>query len=48
MTIKEIFASMDYGPAPESTAEALAWLAKHKAPLWPLHRRQLHRARGAL
>jgi len=30
MTIKEIFASMEYGPAPESNAEALAWLAKHK------------------
>ncbi len=31
MTIKEIFASMDYGAAPESNAEVLAWLAKHKA-----------------
>ncbi|MBK8440269.1 MAG: aldehyde dehydrogenase family protein [Rhodobacter sp.] len=30
MTIKEIFAAMDYGAAPESNAEALAWLAKHK------------------
>lgn len=27
MTIKDIFESMDYGPAPESSAEALAWLA---------------------
>jgi aldehyde dehydrogenase (NAD+) len=26
MTIKEIFDTMDYGPAPESAAEALAWL----------------------
>ncbi len=26
MTIKEIFETMDYGPAPESAAEALAWL----------------------
>ncbi|MBI1417644.1 MAG: aldehyde dehydrogenase family protein [Limimaricola sp.] len=26
MTVKEIFTSMDYGPAPESAAEALAWL----------------------
>ncbi|SDO08653.1 aldehyde dehydrogenase (NAD+) [Lutimaribacter pacificus] len=26
MTVKEIFDSMDYGPAPESAAEALAWL----------------------
>jgi aldehyde dehydrogenase (NAD+) len=26
MTVKEIFNSMDYGPAPESAAEALAWL----------------------
>ncbi len=30
MTIKEIFDAMSYGPAPESNAEALAWLAKHK------------------
>ncbi|HLQ20474.1 MAG TPA: aldehyde dehydrogenase family protein, partial [Tabrizicola sp.] len=29
MTIKEIFDSMAYGPAPESSAEALAWIAKH-------------------
>ncbi|WP_439154147.1 aldehyde dehydrogenase family protein [Yoonia sp.] len=27
MTIKEIFDTMDYGPAPEGSAEALAWLA---------------------
>ncbi len=27
MTIKEIFDTMDYGPAPESSAEALQWLA---------------------
>lgn len=26
MTVKEIFESMDYGPAPESATEALAWL----------------------
>ena len=26
MTVKEIFENMDYGPAPESAAEALAWL----------------------
>ncbi|MCJ8334160.1 MAG: aldehyde dehydrogenase family protein, partial [Epibacterium sp.] len=26
MTIKEIFETMDYGPAPESAADALAWL----------------------
>mgnify|MGYP000371462816 FL=1 len=26
MTIKEIFDTMEYGPAPESAAEALAWL----------------------
>jgi len=30
MTIKEIFDSMAYGPAPESATEALAWIAKHK------------------
>ena len=27
MTIKDIFDTMDYGPAPESSTEALAWLA---------------------
>ncbi len=27
MTVKEIFETMDYGPAPESSAEALQWLA---------------------
>ena len=26
MTVSEIFDTMDYGPAPESAAEALAWL----------------------
>ena len=31
MTVRDIFDSMAYGPAPESNAEALAWLAKHKA-----------------
>ncbi len=29
MTVKEIFETMDYGPAPESSAEALQWLADH-------------------
>jgi aldehyde dehydrogenase (NAD+) len=29
MTVKEIFDSMDYGPAPENTDEALAWIAGH-------------------
>ncbi len=29
MTIKEIFDSMSYGPAPESAAEAQGWLARH-------------------
>jgi len=27
MTVKDIFETMDYGPAPESSAEALGWLA---------------------
>uniref|UniRef100_UPI004048DEB6 aldehyde dehydrogenase family protein n=1 Tax=Yoonia sp. TaxID=2212373 RepID=UPI004048DEB6 len=27
MTVKEIFDTMDYGPAPESSKEALAWIA---------------------
>ena len=26
MTVSEIFDTMEYGPAPESAAEALAWL----------------------
>jgi aldehyde dehydrogenase (NAD+) len=28
-TIKEILQTMDYGPAPESTKEAQAWLDQH-------------------
>ncbi len=30
MNIPEIFESMEYGPAPEGTSEAFAWLAAHK------------------
>jgi aldehyde dehydrogenase (NAD+) len=30
MTIRDIFDSMSYGPAPESNAEVVAWLASHK------------------
>ena len=29
MTIRDIFTTMDYGPAPEAHAEATAWLAAH-------------------
>jgi aldehyde dehydrogenase (NAD+) len=29
MTIRDIFQTMDYGPAPESSAEAQGWLAGH-------------------
>ena len=29
MTVKDIFETMDYGPAPESNKTALAWLALH-------------------
>lgn len=29
MTVRDIFDAMSYGPAPESAAEAQAWLAKH-------------------
>ncbi|MEM8632301.1 MAG: aldehyde dehydrogenase family protein [Pseudomonadota bacterium] len=29
MTVKEIFETMDYGPAPESSKEAMAWLDGH-------------------
>ncbi len=29
MTVKEIFETMDYGPAPESASEALAWIDRH-------------------
>ena len=31
MTVRDIFAAMSYGPAPESSAEALVWIAKHGA-----------------
>jgi aldehyde dehydrogenase (NAD+) len=31
MTVKEIFDSMSYGPAPESATEAMEWLASHGA-----------------
>ncbi|SFM03114.1 aldehyde dehydrogenase family protein [Shimia aestuarii] len=31
MTIKEIFETMDYGPAPESAADALAWIVDQGA-----------------
>ena len=31
MTVHDIFNSMAYGPAPESNAEVLAWLARHKS-----------------
>ncbi len=30
MTVRDIFDSMDYGPAPESASEALAWIAGHR------------------
>ena len=30
MTVRDIFDSMAYGPAPESNAEVLAWIAGHK------------------
>jgi aldehyde dehydrogenase (NAD+) len=30
LTIHEILATMDYGPAPESTKEAQAWLDRHE------------------
>lgn len=29
MTVREIFETMEYGPAPENDTEARAWLAKH-------------------
>ncbi|MEO1175847.1 MAG: aldehyde dehydrogenase family protein, partial [Pseudomonadota bacterium] len=31
MTVKEIFETMEYGPAPESDAEAMEWLKSHGA-----------------
>jgi aldehyde dehydrogenase (NAD+) len=30
MKVKEIFETMEYGPAPESAQEAHEWLAQHK------------------
>ncbi len=35
MTIRDIFDSMAYGPAPESATEARAWLARHEASFGP-------------
>ena len=29
MTVRDIFDTMAYGPAPESSAEAMAWIARH-------------------
>ena len=29
MTVRDIFESLDYGPAPESPAPALSWIAAH-------------------
>ncbi len=31
MTVRDIFDSMAYGPAPESNTEVLAWIVRHKA-----------------
>ena len=31
MSVKDIFETMDYGPAPESAADALAWLVDQGA-----------------
>lgn len=30
MTVRDIFDSMDYGPAPESASEAMTWIAGHQ------------------
>ena len=30
MNVADIFRTMDYGPAPESSAEAMAWIAEHQ------------------
>jgi aldehyde dehydrogenase (NAD+) len=35
MTVREIFESMEYGPAPESAAEAMAWLDAHDRRFGP-------------
>ena len=45
-TVAEIFETMEYGPAPESAKEALAWLAKHQGTLRALHRRRVDRGRA--
>ena len=29
MNVREIFDTMDYGPAPENASEALAWIDRH-------------------
>ena len=33
MSVREIFTTMDYGPAPESPDEARLWLRRHKETL---------------
>lgn len=33
MTVKDIFDTMDYGPAPENATEAMAWIAEHGGKL---------------
>ena len=47
-TVAEIFQTMEYGPAPESDKEALAWLGEARARVRPLHRRRVDRARRAV
>ena len=41
MSVAHYFDTMDYGPAPESDAEARAWLTRHDSWLRPLHRRRI-------
>ena len=47
-SVAEIFETMEYGPAPESDKEALAWLGKHERVVRPLHRRRVDQAAAQL
>jgi aldehyde dehydrogenase (NAD+) len=48
MTTREIFDTMDYGPAPESDAEARAWIAMRGPVFGHFIDGRVHRARGDL
>ena len=44
MSIAEKFASMEYGPAPEDSKEAISWLELHERRFENVHRWRLEAA----